>query len=1253
MDSKLNVISLNVRGLSNRNKRKKLYEWVYDKKIDIACLQETFCTENKIQEFNNDFDGTIIHSISDSPHSRGVCMLISKKCKIDIVNTRKTNDGRLLLVNMLYNDNSVTIVCGYAPNEAQSKIKFLKKMNVWISQNCKERENLIICCDANTTMVNTDRVSKAYDKGSLHLNNLVNNLDLRDTWRYIHPDTIGHTWIDPSNNNNKSRIDFIFITENLLSCIKECSLLIPPVPDHKAVLVKINPKSTRGPGYWKLNVSLLDEDNFVKNIKTIFTSTVNEYSAILPKRTLWDLCKVKFKEFSIQYSIRKKVIRSNIINCIENVIADLDEQVTAVNTDKISQQRERDYYKEKLEHYYEEKYKGSQIRARAKWVEDGEKSTSFFLNLEKQRQCNNNIKRLLCKDGEVAETDSEILIESVKFYKDLYATNTPSLEDINKYLTNIKLKGKLTPIEQNACDGKVNEEECCKALSRMKANKAPGSDGLPAEFYKKCWNFISTFLIECYNEAYTHEELSSSQKLSILSLIFKKHDRELLKNYRPISLTNTDYKILAFTLANRMHKVISNIISEEQSAYIKDRFIGHNIRFVEDIIEYCYSEKVEGFLLFLDFEKAFDSIEWEFMYAVMKKMNFGEGYIRWIKTLYKNPEYSIKNNGWLSETFNSSRGIRQGCPISALLFILCTEVLARAVKCNSNISSIQIKCATHAENTTKIMQYADDSILFISDESGVKESLNTINAYSSVAGVKLNINKTEAIELGKHGLKEIHGIECKNMVRCLGIFVGKNKQECVKLNWHDKIEKMANLLKSWKRRQLSLFGKITVIKTLAIPKLVFSATNTYTPDNIIKIINKHLYGFIWNKRDRIKRNTLIGKIEDGGLNMVDIQSHFEALKAAWKDRIISQPKSEWNRIAYKYINQFGKNGVIFETDITEIKDLERINNIPIFYKQVICSYNKAKIRESPKCYESLQNELLWGNKFLVNGDNQIIYFKSWIESNILRVKDLILENGKLNTVAMFNKISNKRNYIAEAWQVGNAIKRFSYMLQTKNVTMQTNSDFNLNVSHDKVIYRAKYYYNNLIKLKFEKLSLKNWMNIIQRFDGIVIDEFDVCKGFIQKVKYIQDRRIAAFNYKVLSRSLICGYILSKWNDDVSSLCSVCKEEDNIEHMIYYCKNAQYLWKKIENVIGKKITLTDIVFGINDKHHTHNHINFVLSIYCYLLYKFWILSANNKCSRNTNQFILFIKKEIRTKMEIYKITKYSYISHLIARILDIL
>jgi len=166
--------------------------------------------------------------------------------------------------------------------------------------------------------------------------------------------------------------------------------------------------------------------------------------------------------------------------------------------------------------------------------------------------------------------------------------------------------------------------------------RVPGIDGLPSEFYKKFWHLLIDSLVESFNEAFDSDFLSTSQRRAIITLIDKKDkDRTLLSNWRPISLLNlTDVKLLSKALAFRVKKVLPNIIHNNQSGYVEGRFSGEIIRTIEYIMEFTKSGKIRGILAFLDFEKAFDNIEWEFLYKCLEVFNFGPDFKKWVSVLY-------------------------------------------------------------------------------------------------------------------------------------------------------------------------------------------------------------------------------------------------------------------------------------------------------------------------------------------------------------------------------------------------------------------------------------------------------------------------------------------------------------------------------------------------------------------------------------------------------------------------------------------
>ena len=244
-----------------------------------------------------------------------------------------------------------------------------------------------------------------------------------------------------------------------------------------------------------------------------------------------------------------------------------------------------------------------------------------------------------------------ILEASSDFYKNLYSSqgNASQNDDLNMFLRNSNIP-RLSEEQKASCEGRSLKEECKQALESFDPGKTPGNDGLPVEFYKTFRVSLDDYLTDVFNSSFEYEEMSNSQKQAIITLLDKKgRDITYLENWRPISLINVDAKIASKAIANRMKKVLPGIIHHNQSGFVKNRFIGETARSILDIMQYTDTQKMPGLLLFIDFEKAFDSVDWDYLTTSLKAFNFGPEFIKWVKTFYKNVSSCILNNGFFSE----------------------------------------------------------------------------------------------------------------------------------------------------------------------------------------------------------------------------------------------------------------------------------------------------------------------------------------------------------------------------------------------------------------------------------------------------------------------------------------------------------------------------------------------------------------------------------------------------------------------------
>ena len=168
-------------------------------------------------------------------------------------------------------------------------------------------------------------------------------------------------------------------------------------------------------------------------------------------------------------------------------------------------------------------------------------------------------------------------------------------------------------------------------------------------------------------------------------------DKRQIKNWRPISLINVDAKIASKTLAKRLENVLPEIIHFDQSAFVKGRTIFDAIRTTDDVIEHTMNRDISGILVAIDFEKAFDSLNFSFLLRVLHAFNFGPSFIQWVRVLYNKDSSCVLNNGFTSGPFSLSRRVGQGDPLSPYLFILALEILAIKIRNDNNIQGIKIE----------------------------------------------------------------------------------------------------------------------------------------------------------------------------------------------------------------------------------------------------------------------------------------------------------------------------------------------------------------------------------------------------------------------------------------------------------------------------------------------------------------------------------------------------------------------------------
>ena len=674
----ISILTLNVQGLRALTHRQTLMSWLNCVTPDLVCMQETHATSEKEAEhwfsknnlnINNKYDYQCISS-PGQPRSAGVALLY--KPSYQVVKKWRDEASRLIIAEFRRDNLNFQVVCLYGPNKKDEGAVFFESLYQAIDPDLP----VFLCGDFNTVVnPRLDRFGCnpesywAYNWSST-LSDLMAAFELCDAWRTKHPGDAEFTWRRP-NGAQGSRIDMIWLPERYFGFVSSVGIFPFFRSDHSYVYLEIDLPSAveRGKGLWKFNTSHLSDEAFCAEIARFWADWRCEMDTFHSLSSWWDAGKVRLKGLIRRLSSASSRDKKRKIRELNAAVADIQKRIdNGEQLPGLLEEKKAELTSELLS-----EARGAQLRANIRWAEEGESSSAYFLRQEKVRGQRRLIRAIRRSDGQIVKSTQDILGVWRDYYFRLFSSQ--HLEDQEQGAFLSSLERKLSAAESESCEGDLTEEECLRALKQMASSKAPGVDGLPAEFYVRFWSLLGPDLVMVLNSCYRCGRLSLTQPSGAIMLLYRKGDLLDMANWRPITLLCVDYKIAAKALSNRLLNVIGSVVSPDQSCGVPGRFIGENVRLLHDVVDYANTEAVPAAILSLDQEKAFDRVEWAYMEKVLVKMGFGTSFRGWVRLLYTNVYSRVIVNGFATEPFPVSRGVRQGCPLSPLLYVLVAESL--------------------------------------------------------------------------------------------------------------------------------------------------------------------------------------------------------------------------------------------------------------------------------------------------------------------------------------------------------------------------------------------------------------------------------------------------------------------------------------------------------------------------------------------------------------------------------------------------
>uniref|UniRef100_A0A3B1J3P5 Reverse transcriptase domain-containing protein n=1 Tax=Astyanax mexicanus TaxID=7994 RepID=A0A3B1J3P5_ASTMX len=657
---------------------------------------------------------------------------------------------------------------------------------------------VILCGDFNTITDLKDRVADntihITREGKL-LEKICTTCGLKDSFRELFPLDSGFTRFD---SRVKTRIDRIYTTKDIKVINYKTELLVES--DHLAVNVKLSLGIREQRGYWKLNTQCLKNTSVVAEILQEIRR-IKELKVLTPSNAkLWEVFKKQIKMFLIQ--------KCKKLNCERN------EHYNKLTAEYVELQSKRDKTIEDEENLFKlkselfeinnETFLNLQLQAGMNNSFSG--NTSNVIKRLNDRRENKMIKGIRDDHGNIIENEKE----KRKIIKEKCQNAFGEIKIQDQKITQI-LSGCPTLQAEDLASicQPITKEEIIEVIKGLHDGKTPGPDGLPAELYKACVNEVINLLQNYFNEGLSEGKMNEDFYKSVITLIYKKGDQNELDNWRQISLLNIDYKILAKILMNRLNQHLEKIIEIEQTCAVKGRYMWDNLGMLRELI--LNNDDKDFYIVSLDQKKAFDFVSREYLWEALQHYGFPPNFIAMIKLLYKKSITQINVNGILTEPFETHRGVKQGCPLSAALYVLAISPLLNKIKNDTRIKGIKI----FDKKSFKLTAFADDITVVIKNQKEFRILTEHFKTYEEVAGAKLNLDKTEGIWMGQNDPPSLD-IEIKDSIKIIGLVV--TKDNCAEINWTVKEQEVENELNQWKVANFKT--RIQIVKTFVLSKIL-------------------------------------------------------------------------------------------------------------------------------------------------------------------------------------------------------------------------------------------------------------------------------------------------------------------------------------------------------------------------------------------------------------------------------------------------
>lgn len=939
----LGTLNMSGRGtlMSGNSKWTAVNQLLRERRIGILALQETHLTDADAATVQRLFGRRIclVHSPDpDNPSAaRGVAIALNR----ELVDTSSLTNhvlvpGRAILLTMHWHgEQQLTILNVYAPNSPTENAAFWSTLHHKLRSGRFRKPDAVVG-DFNLVEEAIDRIPMrdSPETPLAAMKALLDSFSLRDGWRITNPTEKAYTF-PQRGGPSRARLDRIYTTDSLLTRSLRWDISVTGVPtDH--CLVSTNLTAARSPyigkGRWTMPQHLLLDQEFMKRVthlgatamqKARRLSKATERSEADNPQTVLKMFKEQVREAArAQLKRRVPMLRREIARM--EILRDEVQNAPGFADDRHAQ-AEASAIQQRLLELESRRHGNTRLATATHYELNAERTSKYWSAVNKARKPRDLFFALGRPGATEYETRSDRMANLARDYHDEIqhdgmsnSTGTPAREvEILDALSDVDAK---LPSEDARQLGRgVTRAEVELALDEAGLGKASGLDGLPYEFWlklRKRWEASterSSPRFDCVgllHLAYCDLETFGPCEAAALAEgwmcpLYKKKDRRDVSNYRPITLLNSDYKTYSKILAMRLAKVVHKIVHPDQAGFIPNRQIADQTQLCRTMVDYAEATEENGVIVALDQEKAYDKVAHDYLWEALRRFGLPLSFIRKVKALYRFATTVVILNGETSAPFLVVRGVRQGDPLSCLIFNIAIEPLACALR-QSDLRGFKLPGAARKLVASL---FADDTSAFLAASDKWATVWTIINRWCGGSRARFNTGKTEVIPVGAPRYRaavaehrSISGAECNQderipdgvhiardgeAVRVLGAWVGNGVDQVAV--WGPALQKIREFLRRWGHCSPSMAGKRSIVQMGPGGISQYLTTVQGMPACVEKELTKLIRDFMWDGRTPapVSLDALCRPVDEGGLGLLDVRARNQAIELIWTKKYLT------------------------------------------------------------------------------------------------------------------------------------------------------------------------------------------------------------------------------------------------------------------------------------------------------------------------------------------------------------------------------